>query len=245
MSELQLNLPNFDGPLDLLLHLIKSQKIDIYDIPVAQITGQYLGYLKQMQNLNLNIAGEYFVMASSLLRIKSSMLLPKNEFVDDEELPEDYDPRQELVDQLVQYELFQKISRFLQEQDEQTTKVLTKEPDVAPKNLTKPLPTGLISRDDLTNTFAAIMERFKLRQPQMAKIDLTETSITEQVDHISALLLVRSELSFFALIKDQTSIDYVINVFLAVLELIKKGQILVSQSEKFDDLILKKVGENE
>lgn len=107
-SDLTLELPNFEGPLDLLLHLIQSQKIDIYDIPIAQITSQYLEYLRQMQSLNLQIAGEYFMMSSTLLRIKSQYLLPQNDFVDEIE-PED-DPRDELVQQLVQYSIFK---RFL------------------------------------------------------------------------------------------------------------------------------------
>ncbi len=103
-QSMTINLPNFAGPLDLLLHLIKSQELDIYDIPIAKITKQYLDYLDQMQQLNLQLAGEYFVMASTLLRIKSQYLLPKNDFAQEEE---DYeDPREELVEQLVQYSVF-------------------------------------------------------------------------------------------------------------------------------------------
>ena len=105
-KDLTLELPNFEGPLDLLLHLIQSQEINIYDIPIAQITSQYLDYLKQMQQLNLQIAGEYFVMSSTLLRIKSQYLLPQNDFVED--IVEE-DPRDELVQQLVQYSVFKKI----------------------------------------------------------------------------------------------------------------------------------------
>ena len=115
-DNLTLELPNFEGPLDLLLHLIRSQKIDIYDIPIAQITSQYLDYLKKMQQLNLQIAGEYFVMSSALLRIKSQYLLPQNDFVDDDEQAED--PRDELVQQLVQYSVFKKISSFFKEKNE-------------------------------------------------------------------------------------------------------------------------------
>lgn len=104
-KDLTLELPNFEGPLDLLLHLIQSQEINIYDIPIAQITSQYLDYLKQMQQLNLQIAGEYFVMSSTLLRIKSQYLLPQNDFV--ENVVEE-DPRDELVQQLVQYSVFKR-----------------------------------------------------------------------------------------------------------------------------------------
>ena len=114
-SNLTLELPNFEGPLDLLLHLIQSQKIDIYDIPIAQITSQYLEYLKRMQSLNLQLAGEYFVMSSTLLRIKSQYLLPQNDFVD--EIGPEEDPRDELVQQLVQYSVFKKISAYFKERN--------------------------------------------------------------------------------------------------------------------------------
>lgn len=241
MSELQLNLPNFSGPLDLLLHLIKSQKIDIYDIPVAQITRQYLDYLHQMQKFNLAVAGEYFVMASTLLRIKSSLILPKNDYVEDADFDENYDPRQELVDQLVQYELFQKVSHFLRSQEEKAPKVLTKEPTLPPQNLTKPLPEGVVTITDLSNTFAVILERFKARQPADATIDLAESSIKEQITNLQELLMKKSKLSFFELILHHQNINYVVTLFLAMLELIKKKTIKVSQSDEFDDLILERI----
>lgn len=245
MADLKLNLPNFEGPLDLLLHLIKSQKIDIYDIPIAQITNQFLEYLRQMQQLNLNLAGEYFVMASTLLRIKSSLLLPKNNYADDEDLPDDFDPRQELVDQLVQYELFQKISAYLDEKDKATPKVLVKDPTPAPKNLTKPLPKGIVDANELAGAFAMILRRFHAHQPQQARIEINEISLDEQIAELQSLIAKNSELSFFDLVKDQFSFNYVVSMFLAVLELIKKNVIIVEQHKVFDDLIIKRVEVNE
>ena len=115
--------------MDLLLHLIRSQKIDIYDIPIAQITSQYLAYLGQMQKLNLQIAGEYFVMSSTLLRIKSQYLLPQNDFVDEVE-PEE-DPRDELVQQLIQYSVFKKISAYFKERNEEVPITVSKEASVS------------------------------------------------------------------------------------------------------------------
>ena len=114
-DNLTLELPNFEGPLDLLLHLIKVQKIDIYDIPIAQITSQYLAYLHQMQKLNLKIAGEYFVMSAMLLRIKSQSLLPQNDFT--EENDEQEDPRDELVQQLITYSVFKKVSAYFKKRN--------------------------------------------------------------------------------------------------------------------------------
>ena len=142
-SNLTLELPNFEGPLDLLLHLIQSQKIDIYDIPIAQITSQYLEYLRQMQSLNLQIAGEYFVMSSTLLRIKSQYLLPQNDFVDEVEAEDD--PRDELVQQLVQYSIFKKISAYFKERNEEVPIVVSKEASVSTSVKVQPLPKGQIT----------------------------------------------------------------------------------------------------
>ena len=108
-----IELPNFEGPLDLLLHLIRSQELDIYDIPIARITQQYLDYLQQMQRLNLQLAGEYFVMAATLLQIKSRMMLPQQS--KEKETAEE-DPRQELVARLLEYKKFQQVSELLQGQ---------------------------------------------------------------------------------------------------------------------------------
>ena len=127
-KDLTLELPNFEGPLDLLLHLIQSQEINIYDIPIAQITSQYLDYLKQMQQLNLQIAGEYFVMSSTLLRIKSQYLLPQNDFVED--IVEE-DPRDELVQQLVQYSVFKKISEYFKQRNDSLPVTVSKEASVS------------------------------------------------------------------------------------------------------------------
>ncbi|EFQ51451.1 ScpA/B protein [Lactobacillus iners LEAF 3008A-a] len=150
-TNLNLELPNFSGPLDLLLHLIKSQKIDIYDIPIAKITSQYLAYLSKWQTLDLKIAGEYFVMASSLLKIKSQYLLPKNDF--DNEIMEDDDPREELVEQLVQYSIFKKISEFLDERQKSAPITVAKEPSVASQKKVSLLPFGEISSKQLARAF--------------------------------------------------------------------------------------------
>lgn len=239
MDNLELNLPNFEGPLDLLLHLIKSQKIDIYDIPIAQITQQYLSYLNQMKRMNLNLAGEYFVLASTLLRIKSSVLLPKNDFVEGE-YDEDVDPRQELVDQLLQYELFQKVAVFLKERDLETPKVQSKEPTNPPDKLLKPLPVGVVTSTDLSNTFAQIMQRYQLRRPQIGTLTISEASVEFQVDYLKQMFEQKSSLSFFNLIENQLDINYVVGLFLAVLELVSKKFLIVIQHNQFADLMLQK-----
>ena len=177
-TNLNLELPNFSGPLDLLLHLIKSQKIDIYDIPIAKITSQYLAYLSKWQTLDLKIAGEYFVMASSLLKIKSQYLLPKNDF--DNEVIEDDDPREELVEQLVQYSIFKKISEFLDERQKSAPITVAKEPSVASQKKVSLLPFGEISSKQLARAFFVVLQRFQHKN-NVGEVNIKEVSIEDMV----------------------------------------------------------------
>ncbi|MDF7668380.1 segregation/condensation protein A [Lactobacillus sp. ESL0703] len=234
-DNLTLELPNFEGPLDLLLHLIKSQKIDIYDIPIAQITSQYLAYLQQMQQLNLQIAGEYFVMSSTLLRIKSQSLLPQNDFIADE--PED-DPRDELVQQLVQYSVFKKISAYFKKRNEMVPITAAKEESIPQTKKVQPLPSGQITATELTNTFIAVLQRLKIRQPDIASVEVKETPITEMINFLQEKTAGRKKVSFFACSDQMRNLSDIIGLFLALLELCKKQKIKVSQARAYGDLEL-------
>lgn len=233
-DNLTLELPNFEGPLDLLLHLIQSQKIDIYDIPIAQITSQYLAYLRKMQNLNLQIAGEYFVMSSTLLRIKSQYLLPQNDFV---ETPEE-DPREELVQQLVQYSLFKKISSYFKERNEEVPITVSKETSVSTTEKVQPLPMGQITSDELARTFAMMLKRTKLKKPDVVSIQVKEIPVKEMINYLTNKVKKKKNVSFFDCINDMNNLSDVIGLFLAMLELCKKHQIIVKQARDFGDLNL-------
>ncbi|WEV37853.1 segregation/condensation protein A [Lactobacillus sp. ESL0677] len=240
-DNLTLELPNFEGPLDLLLHLIKSQKIDIYDIPIAQITSQYLAYLQQMQQLNLQIAGEYFVMSSTLLRIKSQSLLPQNDFVEDE--PEE-DPRDELVQQLVQYSVFKKISTYFKKRNESVPITVAKEESVPQTKKVQPLPTGQITATELANTFIVVLQRLKIRQPDIASVEVKETPVTEMITFLEEKVAGGKKVSFFACSDELHSLSDVIGLFLALLELCKKQKIRASQSRTYGDLELEGIDVN-
>ncbi|QNQ82366.1 segregation and condensation protein A [Lactobacillus sp. PV037] len=242
-NDLTLNLPNFSGPLDLLLHLIKSQEIDIYDIPIAQITKQYLDHLNYWQKLDLQIAGEYFVMASTLLRIKSQYLLPKNDFVEIEE--QDEDPRTELVEQLIQYSVFKRVSEYLKEKGEQSPVLLAKEPSSAPEVEVVPLPLGEMKESDLVYAFKNVLHRFKLKNPIERKIEIAEVSIEEMTAQLSEQLNQKNVLSFFSLVSNFTRIDEVVSLFLSILELEKNHQIVVSQTADFGDIRIERRAEGE
>lgn len=241
-SNLTLELPNFEGPLDLLLHLIQSQKINIYDIPIAQITSQYLEYLRQMQSLNLQIAGEYFVMSSTLLRIKSQYLLPQNDFVDD--IQPDEDPRDELVQQLVQYSVFKKISAYFKERNEEVPITVAKEASVSTTAKVQPLPKGQITAQELATTFTMVLHRLKLQQPDTASIRVAETPINEMMDFLHGQLKRKRQVSFFACADKMQNISDVIGLFLATLELCKKQLIQITQAREFGDLNLERIDTN-
>ncbi|GAA2870431.1 segregation and condensation protein A [Lactobacillus intestinalis] len=240
-KDLTLELPNFEGPLDLLLHLIQSQEINIYDIPIAQITSQYLDYLKQMQQLNLQIAGEYFVMSSTLLRIKSQYLLPQNDFV--ENVVEE-DPRDELVQQLVQYSVFKKISEYFKQRNDSLPVTVSKEASVSKDKKLQKLPLGQISSDELAHTFAFVMRKLKIKHPDSAMVEVKERSITEMCSYLKNKVSVGKEVSFFSCINELSNISDVIGLFLAVLELSKNKDIIVTQSITFGDLNIKGINKN-
>ncbi|MBC6369620.1 segregation/condensation protein A [uncultured Lactobacillus sp.] len=242
-DNLTLELPNFEGPLDLLLHLIKVQKIDIYDIPIAQITSQYLAYLHQMQKLNLKIAGEYFVMSSMLLRIKSQSLLPQNDFT--EENDEQEDPRDELVQQLITYSVFKKVSAYFKKRNEEVPITAAKEESAPESKKIQPLPKGQITSTELANTFIIILQRLKIRQPDIVSVEVKETSVKEMSTFLQEELERNKRLSFFACCQKMKSLSDVIGLFLALLELCKKQKIRVKQKRMFGDLNLERVGSND
>lgn len=241
-KDLTVELPNFEGPLDLLLHLIQSQKIDIYDIPIAQITSKYLEYLGQMQKLNLQIAGEYFVMSSTLLRIKSQYLLPQNDFVDEIE-PEE-DPRDELVQQLIQYSVFKKISAYFKERNEEVPITVSKEASVSKSVKVQPLPKGQITSDELATTFSMVLQRLKMRKPNTASIQAAETPINDMIDFLHRRLEQKKKVSFFSCADRMQSISDVIGLFLAMLELSRKHEIYIMQAHEFGDLDLERTDVN-
>ncbi|KRL90822.1 segregation and condensation protein A [Lactobacillus kalixensis] len=240
-NDLTLELPNFEGPLDLLLHLIQSQKIDIYDIPIAQITSQYLSYLKEMQRLNLKIAGEFFVMSSTLLRIKSQYLLPENDFVEEDQAE---DPREELVQQLVQYSVFKKVSEYFKERSEEVPIIAAKEASVSKSEKIQPLPLGQITSSDLANTFALVMKKMKLRQPDAASVKVEGAPISEMISYLEIRLNKKKKISFFSCIPKMNNLVDVIGLFLAMLELCKNHKIHVRQARTFGDLELIKGNES-
>ncbi|WP_125605810.1 segregation and condensation protein A [Lapidilactobacillus bayanensis] len=241
-EELQLQLTKFAGPLDLLLHLIKTQEIDIYDIPIAQITDQYLIYLNEMERLALDVAGEYLVMASTLMAIKSRLLLPQSkvEQLDQGEI-ESEDPRQVLVDQLLAYQTYQEVSHYLSKKARERSRYFTKEASVLPKQPVKPLPKGLVT----TTEMAAALTHLLTKQAQdqafvNQTIDRDVFSIEEAQDWVKQRVSTAEQqhLKFSQLLQTPVSREQVIILFLACLELMKNKVITCFQAISDDEIFV-------
>lgn len=231
MAGYTIKLETFQGPLDLLMHLIEKHQIDIYDIPIAEVTEQYLNYLATMEEFNIDAASEFLVMAATLLQIKSRMLLPRpavSEAADDE-----IDPRQELVERLVEYRKFKQISQVLHQLCGQRSKYFTRLPQEFAQQF--PLPEGL-SIDDLIKAFAAL---FESSAPDFAVIAPEEISVKDKMyDIITLLRDNHGELEFGKAMIRTGSRTEVIVAFLALLELIRLKRINIYQQQPFAPIFL-------
>jgi segregation and condensation protein A len=234
----------FEGPLDLLLHLIEKNKVDIYDIPIALITDQYLDYVNQMGHEDLNVVSEFLVMAATLIDIKSRMLLPKE--VDEE--GNDIDPRDELVAQLIEYRMFKQIAAELKNQQLYAGKAMYKAPDIPPEVAKYEPPVDLdkllagVSIERMQQVFAEVLKRQENKIDKVragfGKIEKEEVSLPDKLTYIRKYAKREKHFSFKQLLERQQSKVEVIVTFLAVLELMKTGKISVVQEHIFDDIVI-------
>ena len=234
----------FEGPLDLLLHLIDKNKIDIYDIPIVEITNQYMEYIRGMQKEDLNVMSEFLVMAATLLDIKCKMLLPKE--INEEGQEED--PRQELVEQLLQYKMYKYMAYELRDRQVEGERAIYREPDipeevqeyVEPVNLEELL--GDLTLAKLNRIFRDVMRRQDEKidpiRSGFGKIEKEEVSLPEKLDYVEEYAVNHSVFSFRQLLKKQGSKVQLVVTFLAVLELMKTGKIKIEQKQPFDDICI-------
>ena len=225
----EIKLDIFEGPLDLLLYLIKKNEIDIYDIPIALITRQYLEYIEMLGSLNLDLAGEFLILAATLIHIKSRLLLPVEE---DPSAEEEGDPRAELVRQLLDYQAFKEAalqldSRPVLERDVFTRSCPAAEPDDPDS------PGVFVEMDvfDLVKAFQQIMAR--LDKTERIEIDAEEMSLADRINEIMDRLREHKHLTFTDLIGERTDRRGVLYTFLALLELMKLRMIRAYQSESY------------
>ena len=225
-----IKLARFEGPLDLLLHLIKRDEIDIYDIPIAHITQQYLAYLELMRALDLEVAGEFLVMAATLMRIKAKMLLPLPQSGEEED---EGDPREELVQRLVEYRTFKEAAGTLK--DMESARRLVFERGMVPgDDEMGPLPLAPATLFDLLDALNRIMSR--LPDPAVYEVQGEIYDVEDKMALIASMVAEHGEASFTDLLLRCRARTEMIVTFMALLELIKLGTILVVQSEAFGDI---------
>jgi segregation and condensation protein A len=224
------SLPHFEGPLDLLLHLIRRDKINVYDIPISHITREYLAYIEIMKNLKLEIAGEFFVMAATLMRIKSHMLLPHSHVDEDEE-----DPRSELVYNLLEYKKFKEAADRLSVRENSRRKLFTR-PEPDPPDIEVEDESLNIDLFDLLDAYREILD--SLKGEVTYKINRRIFTIDEKMKHIRENIKQKSELLFTELFKDRVSKQEIVVTFMAILELIRTGEIIARQMFTGGNIIL-------
>jgi len=230
----QVRIENFEGPLDLLLHLIKKNEINIYDIPVAMIAQQYLEYLEAMEELNLNVAGDFLVMAATLLQIKSKMLLPAEERADDEE--EGPDPREELVRRLLEYKAYKEAARELDSQERMWREIFWREHVVPAEQVEEDLPLENVSLFDLVDTLQEVLDR----NPGSRLIEIIPDNLTvrERMNLILEILEGKESVSFVALFESSSHRVVIVVTFLALLELMRLRVARVFQAETFGPILV-------
>ncbi|MBA7715120.1 Segregation and condensation protein A [subsurface metagenome] len=218
----------YEGPLDLLLYLIKKEEVDIWDIPIAQIAGEYLGYINMMKLLDLDVIGEFLVMASTLMKIKSRMLLPQEEGIEEEI----EDPRSELVEQLLEYEMYKERAKTLAEREGAQFKLFTRPPAEIPPSQ----PTFEASLFDLLTAFHNVL---KEKAPEIVReIEPFKITLEEKVEEILKRLEKKDKISFSLLFKECLSKGELIVTFLALLELIKQKRVRIRQPKLFGEIAL-------
>lgn len=240
--ELTVKLQVFEGPLDLLLHLLDKNKVNIYDIPIVEITNQYMEYIREMKRQDLNVMSEFLVMAATLIDIKSKMLLPAKETEEEEA----EDPRAELVEQLLEYKMYKCISYELKDRQMDAEKVMFKEPTIPDEVAAYEEPVDLeelmadVTLKKLNDIFKSIMRKQEDKidpvRSKFGKIEKEEVSLSDKMVYLEQYAMTHPHFSFRSLLEVQCGKMEIIVTFLAVLELMKMGKITIYQDKIFDDI---------
>ncbi len=240
--DITVRLQVFEGPLDLLLHLLDQNKVNIYDIPIVEITAQYMEYIAEMKRQDLDVLSEFLVMAATLIDIKSKMLLPSDP--DSEE--EEEDPRAELVQQLLEYKMYKCMAYELKDRQMDAQRVMFKEPTIPDEVLAYEEPVNVaelvsdVTLAKLNEIFKSIMKKQKDKidplRSKFGKIQKEEVSLEDKIAQLQEYAKEHKHFSFRSLLEAQSGKVEIIVTFLAILELMKMGKIFISQEHIFDDI---------
>lgn len=230
---------DFEGPLDLLLHLVKSSKMEISEIKLVDITEQYINFLKEMKEMNLDIASEYLVTASELIEMKSRYLLPKPPKEDNDEY--ESDPEEELKQRLLEYEKYKNSVENFRSLESKRSNYYTKMPERRENYTEEKIENdGSVTAYDLLEALKELLQRKEYSKPLNTKITKKELSVKERVAKIRDILKVHKKLNFIELF-DDFSKPYVVVTFLSVLEMAKNREINIKQDNNFSDIYLERV----
>ncbi|MBB6444753.1 segregation/condensation protein A [Bacillus benzoevorans] len=239
----------FEGPLDLLLHLINHLEIDIYDIPMAEITEQYVSFIHTMKELQLDVASEFLVMAATLLAIKSKMLLPVHDaesLEEDISLETDEDPREELVERLIEYRKYKEVAHDLKSLEQERGLMFTKPPsdlaEYAKEADVEKTRASDVSLYDMLGALQKLLRRKKLQKPMLTKIARQEIPIEQRMTEIMVNLKKTTRRVRFEDLFPIPNKEYIVVTFLAVLELMKRREITVIQEGNFADIFVSAMG---
>lgn len=235
----KIHLEVFEGPLDLLLYLVKQNEVDIYEVFIEKVVNDYLQYLEAMRELNLEIAGDFLVMAATLMHIKSRTLLPQDQQTPEEEAEED-DPRWELIRQLIEYRKFKEAAEILRKREELQESLFPR--NLPPEELAEfsPMPLAEISLMDLIHAFRRILKRIESQSAEPREIYAENFTVSEKMDAILAYVRPGIAIRFEELFHSAASRAEVVVTFLAMLELIRLKQLSVRQDVSFGDIWLER-----
>jgi segregation and condensation protein A len=227
-DDLKIVMGDFDGPLDLLLHLIRQEQVNIYDIPVARIADEYLRYLQLMQELDIAVAGDFLVMAATLIELKTKMLLPRDPFAPAEV---EEDPRRELVDQLLEYQKYKAAAQMLWSRATVERAVFKRAEIETDKNN----PEVAVGLFDLLKVFQEILARHK--KEVMMEIEREEISMAEMLERLRNMVMSAGELNLRVFFERARSRRELVVAFLSVLELVRTTEIKLIQEQTFGDIV--------
>lgn len=235
-KDYKVKLEIFEGPLDLLLYLIKKDEIDIYDVSIGRITKQYLDYIDTFKMLNIEVASEFIVMAANLMYIKSRELLPQTQQPPEDDADEE-DPRWELIRQLVEYKKFKDAATFLGTQEVKADEFFATTPELPDLSAPPPDVVGQVGIFDLIQAFQKVLKRFE-NTTDIREIVSDRYTVADKIEHLLETIVIGSRVRFDSLFSSAASRVEVIVTFLAMLELMKLNHLMVEQEKMLGDIVV-------
>ena len=229
---------DFEGPLDLLLHLVKESKMDIYEINIHDIIDQYLEFIHNLEEKNIDVASEYLVMAAELIHLKSKLLVNRQ---DEEEPSEDFtiNSEEDLRNKIAEYEKYKKVTENFKELEEKRSEVYTKLPESLREYVDTTIEKGEFDISELFNAYKQFLERQQLTKPLNTKITRKEPSVSDKIKDIRSILKKRKRVNFLELFTEITK-ENVVVTFLSILEMTKNDEIKITQEDNFSPIMIER-----